>query len=232
MDKKIDKNELDPDIRWDEYGRTSRFQIPTPKVPIIIEYFRLVNSIFGAYMAITISLTDAVLNLEHRQEDLARTNNTTIESLDKQFLFMSLVDPLKPADYPDPKDIRHWCSQGGFKKKNAPGGENQIMAANMCIVMLYALWEDHYREKIANAAGLNKNDVKIDIMGDIRILRNSIIHHGGFVITDKKCRILAWFKPGDKISVDLEQFAEIKCQIEIGLNELSQKLEKVCGPTS
>jgi hypothetical protein len=38
---------------------------------------------------------------------------------------------------------------------------------------------------------------------------------------------LTWFKPGDKINVDLEQFTEIKCQIEKGLSELSQELEKV-----
>jgi hypothetical protein len=82
--------------------------------------------------------------------------------------------------------------------------------------------------KVAHAAGLrNKNEIKIDIMGDLRILRNSIIHHNGYVITDEKCKILTWFKPSDKISVDLGQFAEIKLQIEKGLSELSQELEKV-----
>ncbi len=117
--------------------------MPAPKVTIIAEYVRLVNAIFGAYLAITISLNDAVRMIEHSQEDSVRTNKTTIEFLDKQFLFISKVDPYNPANYPDSKDILHWCSQGGFKKKNAPGGDNQIMAANMCIVMMYTYWEDH-----------------------------------------------------------------------------------------
>jgi hypothetical protein len=224
----IDLNKLDRDVRWDEYGRKSPFQTPIPKVAIIAEYFRLVNAIFWAYLAINASLHQAVQMLECEQEKSLRTNKTTIEELDKGLLFMSKFDPSKPSPYPDPKDCLHYCSQGGFKKKNAPGGENPIMAANMCIVMMYTYWEDHYREKIAHAAGLrSKNEIKIDIMDDLRILRNSIIHHNGYVKIDKKCKILTWFKPSDKINVDLGQFAEIKLQIEKGLSELSQELEKI-----
>jgi hypothetical protein len=189
MDENIGRDELDPDVRWDEYMRTSHYQTPTPKVPIIAEYFRLVNAIFGAYLAITISLNESVWRLELKQEESARTNKTTIEYLDRQFVLVSKVDPYKPSAHPDPKDALHMCSQGGFKKKNAPGGENQLMAANMCLVMMYTYWEDQYRKRIAYAAGLNKNDVKKDIMGDLKILRNSIIHYGGYAITDKKCKI-------------------------------------------
>lgn len=228
MDKKIDWDRLDPDVRWDEYMRSSPFQTPIPRIPIIAEYFRLVNAIFGAYLAINVSLNEAVQTLEREQEKSLRTDKTTIEYLDKQFLLVSKVDSNKPSPYPDAENVLHMCSQGGFKKKNASGGENQIMAANMCIVMLYTYWEDHYREKIAHAAGLrNKNAIKIDIMGDLSILRNSIIHHSGYVKADKKCKILTWFKPSDKISVDLGQFAEIRLQIEKGLSELSQELEMV-----
>ena len=226
--KETCEQEADPDVRWDEYGRTSHYQTPTPKSAIIAEYFRLVNSIFGAYLAITTSLNDAVRMIEHRQEELVRTNKTTIETLDKQFLFISKVDPYNPPNYPDTKDILHWCSQGGFKKKNAPGGDNQIMAANMCIVMMYTYWEDHYRETIANAAGLkDKKEVGIEVMRDLSILRNSIIHHKGYMKTDKTCRILTWFKPGEKINIDLEHFEMIKREIEKGLSELSRELDKV-----
>jgi hypothetical protein len=102
------------------------------------------------------------------------------------------------------------------------------MAANMSIVMMYAYWEDHYREKIAHAIGLkDKNDVKIEIMGDLRILRNSIVHNGGYVISDKKFKILGDFRPGDQINIGLDQFEGVKRQIEIGLSKLSQELEKV-----
>jgi len=102
------------------------------------------------------------------------------------------------------------------------------MAANMCIVMMYTYWEDHYRETIANAAGLkDKKEVGIEVMRDLSILRNSIIHHKGYMKTDKTCRILTWFKPGEKINIDLEHFEMIKREIEKGLSELSRELDKV-----
>ena len=66
-----------------------------------------------------------------------------------------------------------------------------------------------------------------EIMSDLSILRNSIIHHGGYMKTDKTCKILTWFKPGEKINIDLEHFEMIKRKIEIGLSELSRELEKV-----
>jgi|GEM_PF-1197897 len=222
------EREADPDVRWDEYMRTSPFQTPTPKIPAIAEYFRLVNAIFGAYLAITISLNEAVQMLERKQEEDVRNNKTTIEHLDKQFILINKVDPHKPSDYPEPENALNMCSQGGFKKKNAPGGDNQIMAANMSIVMMYAYWEARYRKKIANAAGLkDEKELKIDIMGDLGILRNSIIHHAGDMKTEKKCKILTWFKPGEKINIDLEHFEMIKRGIETELSELSRELEKV-----
>jgi hypothetical protein len=64
-------------------------------------------------------------------------------------------------------------------------------------------------------------------MRDLNNLRNSIIHHDGYMKTDKTCRILTWFKPGEKINIDLEHFEMIKREIEKGLIELSRELEKV-----
>lgn len=91
------------------------------------------------------------------------------------------------------------------------------MAANMCIVMMHAYGEDHYRKKIADASGFqdeeDEEEVASDIMRDLGILRNSIIHHDGYVIANKRCSVLTWFKPGDKINIDLEQFSKINTRL-------------------
>ena len=86
--------DADPDVRWDEYMRTSPFQTPTPKIPVIAEYFLLVNAIFGTYLAITVSLNEAVQMLERKQEEDVQNNKTTIEYLDKQFLLFNKIYPV------------------------------------------------------------------------------------------------------------------------------------------
>ena len=86
--------DADPDVRWDEYMRTSPFQTPTPRIPAIAEYFLLVNAIFGAYLAITVSLNEAVQMLERKQEENVQNNKTTIEYLDKQFLLFNKIYPV------------------------------------------------------------------------------------------------------------------------------------------
>jgi hypothetical protein len=44
-------------------------------------------------------------------------------------------------------------------------------------------------------------------MGDIRLLRRSIVHHGGIALRDvERCELLQWFKEGDLIYLDFDMF--------------------------
>ena len=42
-------------------------------------------------------------------------------------------------------------------------------------------------------------DVRDDLLGDIRLLRNDIVHHGGIATkaNSGRCKILQWFNDGD-----------------------------------
>lgn len=215
------------DVRWNKYLRLgSPYRPAIPKVTLISEYFQLVSDIYGMYLAITTSLESVVVQIEKQQVQNARDNNTTIEELDKLFISVELSnrnDPSSPCSRPRPT---YMCSQGGFKGKNVPGGFNHRMVGNMCLVLIYQYWDDHYRKKIAKFAELEKDDIKLDIMGDLRILRHSIVHNKGF-LSDKKgiCKILKWYSAGDEISMDLGQFEELIHHVELGLSKLSQDIE-------
>ena len=66
------------------------------------------------------------------------------------------------------------------------------------------------RVKIAKELGIKKNDVKSDIMADIKYFRNSILKHKGKGNNEmKRCKILKWFKKGEEIIVSPEQFETI-----------------------
>lgn len=74
--------------------------------------------------------------------------------------------------------------------------------ANMCIVDIYQYWEEHYRKSISDALGVGKNDIKSNILGDLRYLRQSILHHRGICITKKeKFKILKFFDKDEPIKI-------------------------------
>ena len=57
--------------------------------------------------------------------------------------------------------------------------ENQ--QAKMFIVFIFHLWDDNFRHRIANSLSISNNLVECDLMGDIRLIRNSIIHRDSVV---------------------------------------------------
>ena len=49
--------------------------------------------------------------------------------------------------------------------------------AKSLIVTIYSEWDEYYRPKFAKAIGVKKNQVKCPLLGDIRIVRNCIVHN-------------------------------------------------------
>lgn len=114
--------------------------------------------------------------------------------------------------------------QGQVKTRNKENGQNSLILGANCIVTLYSYWEDYLRKEIGIAQGVLKagaiNDeasrkvlnqhVVYDIWGDIRHLRNSIVHNTG--VANSKitgCKIIKCFKPGDKVELDFEKMRAI-----------------------
>lgn len=56
------------------------------------------------------------------------------------------------------------------------GGNFESQLSNQFIVFVYHLWDENFRYKIADSLSISKNQVECDLMGDIRHIRNSIIH--------------------------------------------------------
>ena len=89
--------------------------------------------------------------------------------------------------------------------------------------MIYQYWEDYYRPKIAQENGVLKENIKWDIIGDLRFFRESIIHHKGIAVPKiRNCKILKWFKEGEIININNIQFEEIIRNIKISKYEIHQ----------
>ena len=92
---------------------------------------------------------------------------------------------------------------------------------NMIVVLLYQYWESYFRPRIAAILNEEPSDVKVPVIGDLRHIRNSIIHHGSIANADiERCEILKWFAPGDEISIDYVKVKRIRELIHEFCNDL------------
>jgi len=81
----------------------------------------------------------------------------------------------------------------GMKKD---GPISQIIAHGM-INWIYSAWNDRFRKRIADELGENISNIKCDVMGDIRIIRNIIAHDFGIAENNfEKLKIINWLPIG------------------------------------
>lgn len=72
-------------------------------------------------------------------------------------------------------------NQGQFLDSLAKGGEFEDLQNKAFVVMLYHRWDEWYRHRIATALGLEKEKVRSSLMGEVRHLRNVLVHDNGMV---------------------------------------------------
>ncbi len=171
------------------------------------EFNGIIDYIYGVYLDSTTFAFRLFREwLINNQLSTSKITGQSIEDLDKAKFYFGVGDPNNSDSY-----VLHECTQGQLKKRNDKDNDNYIIIANLCIVLIYQYWEDHYRKQIAKELGLpNKDALKSDIMGDLRLLRTSIIHHNAIAKKEvENCKLLKWFKEGDKIYIDSKKFENI-----------------------
>ena len=70
--------------------------------------------------------------------------------------------------------------QGEFLEAMVEGGEFENLRNQALLVMIYHRWDELYRYRISRAFGVRKNDVDCVLMGDVRLVRNVIVHKNGW----------------------------------------------------
>ena len=123
-----------------------------------------------------------------------------------------------------PMSIWPVMKQGDIKERTKEDGTNYLQLGAQCVVSAYSYWEEYLRIEIGKAIGvIDKGAVNCDatrlilnehvrsnLWGDMRLLRNSIIHNKGVAISDiAKCNIFRWFMPGDFIEFDYLKMREV-----------------------
>ena len=86
-----------------------------------------------------------------------------------------------------------WLPRGKVFDAFSAGGEFEQTFAKAFVVFAYQRWEDFARPRIAEALGTKHTDVKSDVMGEWRHLRNWLVH------PDEKTEE-AYFKTADLLA--------------------------------
>lgn len=87
------------------------------------------------------------------------------------------------------------------------------------IVATYAQWDHHWRPILADAAGVSESSVKSDLFGDLRLLRNDIVHHGGVATRHNtgRCTLLR-LPVGIPIYLDAAAYLTIRDSIKVRID--------------
>ena len=181
------------------------------------EFLQVLRAHHSIYLDSMWGVRMVMAQIEHAQRLFLQHGHPTaktVEELDEIELFVSDKDPSKHR-------VEHVAKMGSFKRRNSPRGLNQTFLGNLLVVSIFSFWEDYYRSLIASELMIAKDRLLIPVLGDIRLLRNDIIHHHA-VATQRieQCEVLCWFKGGDEISMDEQQVDTMVCEIRNAVRKL------------
>ncbi|AQA04398.1 hypothetical protein BVC93_20455 [Mycobacterium sp. MS1601] len=92
----------------------------------------------------------------------------------------------------------------------------QYMLYSQWFTYIYALWEESYRRRLATAHGSDSDgmpwtrfDIRSPLFGDIRNIRNDVVHKHGVVDASAGNRLLTRFSDGERIEITVEQMMSL-----------------------
>lgn len=186
---------------------------------MVKEFIDFVNLQVGVYMNSIAGFAGAKIQMERQVARVLRTQSRKTDARGDQVItHQSFEDPQRP-------DVIHSriVTTKSFIQENSPGAINQRQLSYSVIVFIFTYWEDEIRPRLAEAANVEAKDIKSEIMGDLRCIRNSILHTKGVFTPDwhKKLVILKdCFAVEEQIEVSYELMHQIFVKIKQGCAKL------------
>lgn len=159
------------------------------------------DKLYAHYLDSTIGFAQVhrmVLDIQSRFRD-----RISLEQLDaNEFAVGFGGDPGEPGHV-----RQHTTTQGELKRRNDADGENYVQASQNLIVTLFAYWEVKHRAALASSLGIETNQLLVPVMGDLRLLRNDIVHCGGQLqrSSASKLEVIEGLTPDTRIHLRKEQ---------------------------
>ncbi|HEY8876494.1 MAG TPA: hypothetical protein VIN03_02950 [Roseateles sp.] len=130
--------------------------------------------------------------------------------------------PFDPAQYPDQRlFIGNSPPDKGPAQAVMPAakavqaakrdGDFQDILGKSLITLIYAEWDEYYRHRIAAEFAVTAKDVASDLMGDLRLVRNWVIHNKSVVQSNaKNLKVLPWsIQVDDRLHITADMFRQL-----------------------
>jgi hypothetical protein len=188
------------------------------ELEILRDLIDFINQQVGVYCDCLSGFEGNRVRIERQIPRVQRPTSRRIEEGQPVIVWTSLEDLTSP-------DIIHnrITRSEEFIRLNSEAGFNEQQICWSIIVFLFAHWDEKIRPQIAGVRGVEPNDVKIDALGDLRILRKSIVHNGGIVSpTDhrKMKKMSGLFSPNAAINPDHDEMHKIFVFVKQAVAEL------------
>ena len=144
----------------------------------------------------------------------------TLQQFDQISFSFGQGPPGTPGAY-----FYYTTTHGGFKERIKKNGIDTKILANNSLVLIYHIWEDKYREIIANEYSVQKNQIAHDTFGELRNIRRSIVHNKSRALQEcENNSNLKKFDGGDQILFSEQEAYDSFKAIKDALDELKSYL--------
>jgi hypothetical protein len=148
---------------------------------VIREYIDFVNRQVGVYMDALAGFAGHQTRIERQVRRINRPVDSRVDSEGQRVVvYASYEDPTQP-DVIHSRIIR----ATDYIAANSKSGSNEQQHSQAVLVFLFTYWEEEIRPRLATSKNVELQEVRSDIMGDLRILRNVILHSKSILRSEK-----------------------------------------------
>jgi len=188
------------------------------ELEVLRGFVDFVNRQTGVYCDCLSSFQGNKVRIERQIARVLRPASRRIDNGQTIIVRASLEDPTHP-------DVIHQriIRADEFITANSEAGFNEQQVCGSIIVFIFAYWNEEIRPQIAKIRGVEPDEVKINAFGDLRFLRNSIVHNSGVLEASDhaKLKVLNGICQADaKISLTHEQMLKIFVVIKQAIGSL------------
>lgn len=194
------------------------FDKATAELPILRDFIDFVNKQSSVYMDCLNGFEGNTVRIERQVARVNRPVRKEFRDGQEVIVWDSMEDPSRP-------DVIHSSirKSSTYLADNAEAGFNEQQICWAIIVFVFAHWDEEIRPAIAQVRGIRSNEIMLDALGDLRILRKAIVHAKGIVTVQEHAKLKKMgdlIKPGEKLELSHDQMHNVFVLIKNSIGEI------------